>query len=221
MREGGKGLKKEKSAFLLYFCNYRNMKRPDPLLVTRCADRFAALGAEPRLQIVRLLLSAHPTGMVAGEIQEELGIPASTLSHHLERLRQVDVVSVRRVGTFLWYTASTDALREVLGFLMKSAARGIAPFPRKTSCKLRGEKENMSDIQNAVKEKYGAAAKQVAAGKTACWGGGAELSGCDPITRNLYDTSEEAELPADAVAASLGCGTQLAIQEEFDRIGRA
>jgi ArsR family transcriptional regulator, arsenate/arsenite/antimonite-responsive transcriptional repressor len=93
------------------------MKKADPLLVTRCADRFSAIGAEPRLQIVRLLLSAHPTGMVAGDIQEELGIPASTLSHHLEKLRQVGLVDVRRAGTFLWYTANTDALREVLGFL--------------------------------------------------------------------------------------------------------
>jgi ArsR family transcriptional regulator, arsenate/arsenite/antimonite-responsive transcriptional repressor len=93
------------------------MAKPDPLLVTRSADRFSALGAEPRLQIVRLLLSAHPAGLVAGEIQDELDIPASTLSHHLERLRQVGLVSVRRAGTFLWYSANTDALREVLGFL--------------------------------------------------------------------------------------------------------
>jgi ArsR family transcriptional regulator, arsenate/arsenite/antimonite-responsive transcriptional repressor len=100
-----------------YFCNYRNMRRPDALLVTRSADRFSALGAEPRLQIVRLLLSAHPTGMVAGEIQEELEIPGSTLSHHLEKLRQVGLVDVRRAGTFLWYTANTGALQEVLGFL--------------------------------------------------------------------------------------------------------
>src|SRR5215475_3537836 len=63
---------------LLYFCNYRNMRRPDPLLVTRSADRFSALGAEPRLQILRLLLSAHPEGLVAGEVQNELEIPAST-----------------------------------------------------------------------------------------------------------------------------------------------
>ena len=66
----------------------------------------------------------------------------------------------------------------------------------------------MSDthIQDAVKEKYGAAAKQVAVGKTACCGEGAELSGCDPISRNLYHESEKSALPADAVAASLGCG---------------
>jgi len=71
----------------------------------------------------------------------------------------------------------------------------------------------MSNIQDAVKEKYGAAAKQVAAGKTACCGGGAELSGCDPITRNLYDASEKAALPADAVASSLGCGNPTALAQ--------
>jgi len=71
----------------------------------------------------------------------------------------------------------------------------------------------MSNIQDAVKKKYGAAAKQVAAGKTACCGGGAELSGCDPITRNLYDASEKAALPADAVAASLGCGNPTALAQ--------
>jgi arsenite methyltransferase len=72
----------------------------------------------------------------------------------------------------------------------------------------------MSDtnIQDAVKEKYGAAAKQVSAGKTACCGG-AELSGCDPITRNLYNESEKSALPADAVAASLGCGNPTALAE--------
>ena len=111
------GFLKKSIAIQPYFCKYRNMTKSDPLLVTRCADRFAALGAEPRLQIVRLLLSAHPSGMVAGEIQEELGIPGSTLSHHLEKLRQVGLVDVRRASTFLWYTANTGALQEVLGFL--------------------------------------------------------------------------------------------------------
>jgi ArsR family transcriptional regulator, arsenate/arsenite/antimonite-responsive transcriptional repressor len=93
------------------------MKRPDPLQATRTADRFSALGAEPRLQIMRSLLASHPGGMNAGEVQEELEIPASTLSHHLEKLKQVGLVNVRRDGTFLWYSANTDALREVLSFL--------------------------------------------------------------------------------------------------------
>ena len=81
------------------------------------ADMFAALGTEVRLQILRLLLSAHPDGMVVGEIQSELDIPPSTLSHHLERLRSEGLASVQRESTFLRYTADTAALEELLGFL--------------------------------------------------------------------------------------------------------
>src|SRR5258707_15019047 len=117
MPRGRRGFPKKEVAKIPYFCNYRNMKKADPLVVTRCADRFSAIGAEPRLQIVRLLLSAHPTGMVAGELQGELGIPASALSHHLEKLRQGGLVGGGRAGAFLWDTAKTDALREGLGVL--------------------------------------------------------------------------------------------------------
>jgi DNA-binding transcriptional ArsR family regulator len=78
---------------------------------------FAALGTECRLRILRLLLSAHPDGMVVGEIQAELGIPASTLSHHLDRLKAERLVTVQRESTFLRYAASTSALEELLGFL--------------------------------------------------------------------------------------------------------
>jgi ArsR family transcriptional regulator, arsenate/arsenite/antimonite-responsive transcriptional repressor len=83
----------------------------------RFAEMFSAIGAEPRLRIMRLLLSAHPQGMVAGDIQADLGIPNSTLSHHLERLRQEQLVTVAREGTYLRYAANTDALRDLLGFL--------------------------------------------------------------------------------------------------------
>lgn len=83
----------------------------------RYADMFAAMGAEPRLRIVRLLLSAHPGGMVVGDIQAELGIPPSTLSHHLEKLKNEDLVTVRRESTYLWYAANTSVLRELLAFL--------------------------------------------------------------------------------------------------------
>jgi len=83
----------------------------------RYADMFAALGTEVRLQILRLLLTAHPEGMVVGEIQSELGIPASTLSHHLEKLRSEGLAGVRRESTFLRYTANTAVLQELLGFL--------------------------------------------------------------------------------------------------------
>lgn len=85
--------------------------------VARFADMFAAIGTEPRLRIVRLLLAAHPAGMIAGELGSELELPSSTLSHHLDRLKREGVVRVRREGTFLWYTANTAALEELLRFL--------------------------------------------------------------------------------------------------------
>ncbi|GIU74952.1 MAG: transcriptional regulator [Bryobacteraceae bacterium] len=85
--------------------------------VDRLAGMMAAMGAPQRLRIMRLLLASHPQGMPAGEIQEELEIPASTLSHHLEKLRHAGVVRVRREGTYLWYSAETEALRELLTFL--------------------------------------------------------------------------------------------------------
>jgi ArsR family transcriptional regulator len=83
----------------------------------RYADMFGALGIESRLSIIRLLLKAHPQGMVAGDIQSELGIPASTLSHHLEKLKSEGLVSVERQGTHLWYRANTKTLQELLTFL--------------------------------------------------------------------------------------------------------
>ena len=85
--------------------------------VTRFADMFSALGTEPRLRIMRLLLSAHPAGMIVGDVGNELGITSSTLSHHLDKLRNEDLVKVRREGTYLWYSANAEALQELLGFL--------------------------------------------------------------------------------------------------------
>lgn len=85
--------------------------------IMRYADMFAAMGNDARLRIMRLLLSSHPTGMIVGDIQSNLGIPKSTLSHHLDKLKNEALVQVRRNGTFLWYTANTDALQEILTFL--------------------------------------------------------------------------------------------------------
>jgi len=85
--------------------------------VIRYADMFSAMGTEARLRIMQLLLSAHPEGLVVGEIQEELGIPNSTLSHHLDKLRNEKLLRVQRQSTFLRYTANTEALQELLQFL--------------------------------------------------------------------------------------------------------
>ena len=99
---------------------------------------MAAMGAEPRLRIMQLLLSAHPEGLVVGEIGQELEIPSSALSHHLEKLKHEDLVKVRREGTYLWYSANTDALQELLGFLYaECCTRNKAVEPRKiiSACK--------------------------------------------------------------------------------------
>jgi DNA-binding transcriptional ArsR family regulator len=91
--------------------------KPTEEEVTRFAHMFSAMGTGPRLRIMRVLLSAHPDGMIVGDIGGELGIPASTLSHHLEKLKNEELVKVRREGTYLWYSANTDVLQELLGFL--------------------------------------------------------------------------------------------------------
>ena len=92
-------------------------KKSNSEQIARYADMLSAMGTEPRLRIMQRLLSAHPDGLVVGEIGTELDIPSSTLSHHLEKLKHEGLVKVRRDGTFLWYSANAEALQELLGFL--------------------------------------------------------------------------------------------------------
>lgn len=99
--------------------------------VAKCADMFSAMGTEPRLRIMQLLLSAHPEGLVAGDIQQELDIPNSTLSHHLDKLKNENLVKVQRESTFLRYTANIEALQELLQFLYSECCtRNKAVRPR-------------------------------------------------------------------------------------------
>jgi len=94
------------------------MKRPLGSAKTKTfADRFSAIGAEPRLRIMQCLVAAPQGQKTVGEIQEEMGIPSSTLSHHLEKLRNEHLVTTRREGSFLWYKANCKVLNEMLGFL--------------------------------------------------------------------------------------------------------
>jgi ArsR family transcriptional regulator len=105
--------------------------------ITRYADMFAALGAEPRLKILRLLLSAHPDGLVVSDIQAETGIANSTLSHHLEKLKIDELVTVTREKVFMRYRANADALEELLSFLYaECCTRNKAVEPKKIAlCK--------------------------------------------------------------------------------------
>lgn len=111
---------------------------PDPSLASatsRFARMLSAMGTEPRLNIMRLLLSAHPTGLFAGEIAAELAMAGPTLSHHLDKLRGEGLVTVRREGTFLRYAANSAALGELLGFLYaECCTRSKAVEPRRVTC---------------------------------------------------------------------------------------
>jgi ArsR family transcriptional regulator len=93
------------------------MLKPQLSQIARYADMFSAMGTEARLRTMQLLITAEPDGMVVGDIQSEVDIPSSTLSHHLDKLKSENLVTVRRDGTYLWYRANTDALKELLGFL--------------------------------------------------------------------------------------------------------
>lgn len=112
------------------------------VVIQLIADRFAALGSEPRLRIVRLLLSAYPGGMIVGEINEELAIANSTLSHHLEKLKNEDLVTVEREGTALRYRANAETLQELLSFLMSECCtrNQVVPLPSssKPCCEMKG-----------------------------------------------------------------------------------
>ncbi len=78
---------------------------------------MAAMGAEPRLRVMRLLLAAHPDGLVVGEIADELGIPGSTLSHHIKALVSVGLITQVRESTTLICHANYDVVRGLIDFM--------------------------------------------------------------------------------------------------------
>ena len=98
--------------------------KQEPIDFIKFADILAALGTEARLRIVYHLLRAHPEGLVAGEIQAELGMQPSAVSHHLGKLKIEDLVRVQREGTFLRYTANPDVLQDLLTFLFSQCCAG-------------------------------------------------------------------------------------------------
>jgi DNA-binding transcriptional ArsR family regulator len=111
------------------------MAKPENDRITQFADMFAAMGTESRLRIMQLLLSAHPDGMFAGEIQSGLGLSASNLSHHLDKLKNEGLVTVQREGTYLRYRADTGSLQDLLGFLYaECCSRSKAISPAKITC---------------------------------------------------------------------------------------
>ena len=106
---------------LIHFDNYRNMETDNSTQqsIDDVAAAFAALGQPSRLKVVRLLLSAYPKGLPAGEIQKALGIAGATLSHHLDKLRQVGIVTSEKDRQWIWYSVRSESLKHLIDFLFE------------------------------------------------------------------------------------------------------
>jgi len=174
--------------------------------IARYADMFSAMGTEPRLRI-------HATAALGASNRDgrrrdsgRTRHPNSTLSHHLDKLKNEGLINVRREGTFLWHTANTEALEELLGFLYAECCT------RKQGHQT-GNPGGRMEIKEVVKERYGKAALRVTTGGSSCCGASSptRIGECDPITSNLYDVSQTSGLPEDALKASLGCGNPTAL----------
>lgn len=90
----------------------------------RALEGFKALGHPVRLAILRFIIQGHEAGTHVGDIQARVGIPASTLSHHLACLAQAGLVTAHREGTFLRYGADFRALKGLVDFLMQDCCAG-------------------------------------------------------------------------------------------------
>ena len=184
---------------------------------------FSAMGTEARLRIMQLLLSAHPDGLVVGEIQEELDIPNSTLSHHLDKLKNEGPgARTAREHLLALHRQHRSACRSCCSSSMPSAAPATRRFNPRDIVQIaedrRGShdrtREPPTDIKEVVREKYGQAALRVKSGGSTCCGATpASDSCCDPITSNLYDAAQAGQLPEEAVLASLGCGNPTALAQ--------
>jgi ArsR family transcriptional regulator len=90
---------------------------------------LSAIAHRSRLAIFRTLVAAGPDGLSAGDISAQLGVVPSSLSFHLKDMLRANLVSGRRKGTFIYYSATLDAIREVIDFLAESCLAGSATIP--------------------------------------------------------------------------------------------
>ncbi len=102
---------------------------------------LGALAQEHRLALFRLLVQAGPAGLAAGVIAEALGVPASSLSHHLSQLSNAGLIGQRREGRSLIYTADYAAMNGLVGFLMENCCGGEADCAPEAGCSAKISKE--------------------------------------------------------------------------------
>jgi ArsR family transcriptional regulator, arsenate/arsenite/antimonite-responsive transcriptional repressor len=93
----------------------------------RLAEQLAALGHPARLSILRYVVQGDAEGTAAGDIQAKLDIPASTLSHHLDRLASAGLIQPRRDGTFIYYRADYAELKGLTDYLWEDCCKRGKP----------------------------------------------------------------------------------------------
>lgn len=94
-----------------------------PRTLERRAEQLAALGHPVRLQVLRFVVQAGAEGASAGEIQDHVDVPASTLSHHLKRLVDAELLATRLEGTFHFYAARYDALKALTDYVWEDCCK--------------------------------------------------------------------------------------------------
>ena len=95
---------------------------------------LAALAQEHRLEAYRLLVQAGPDGVAAGQVAATIGLPPNTLTFHLDRLRQADLVTVRREGRSMIYAARYDTMNALLAYLTENCCKGVATDCTTAAC---------------------------------------------------------------------------------------
>ena len=93
--------------------------------VETASRKLAGLGNPTRLKVIRLLVRAEPRGLSVGQVQKHLGIPHSTLSHHLSLLMDEGIINQTREGRMLRCRMDMPALKELLGFLTEDCCAGV------------------------------------------------------------------------------------------------
>lgn len=93
--------------------------------INEAVTSLAALAQESRLSIYRLLVQAGPAGMAVGNVAENLGIPAATLSFHLKELTRAELITARQDGRFIYHSANFPQMAALLGYLTENCCRGM------------------------------------------------------------------------------------------------
>ncbi|MDJ0958990.1 MAG: metalloregulator ArsR/SmtB family transcription factor [Arenicellales bacterium] len=89
------------------------------MAIEEAAQGFAAVGSEPRLEVLLALVRAGPDGLTVGEIQEHVGVPASTLAHHLRFLAAGGLIEQERVGRAVINRAAYERIETLANFLLR------------------------------------------------------------------------------------------------------